>query len=237
MAATQREHGTAAAVAELAAKPDIGPQIVAKETSFAVVAGMASLSRQMFDDFTTAGPFIAQELYKSVVNEENNQILAGSGTAPNQLGLLNQTGTLTRTLATPDTQIDTLVKAANDIRVGGAFADADLIILHPTDWLTIRTLKTTYGSYVLDVNDPNQLGGIDNLFGIRLATSTQCTLGKAVVMDSKIAATVWMRQGMEILSNQWGDWEFQNNAWTYRAEERFGLGVQYPLAICLVSGL
>lgn len=41
----------------------------------------------------------------------------------------------------------------------------------------------------------------------------------------------------EILSNQFGDYEFQHNAWAFRAEERFGLGVQYPKAVCVVTGL
>jgi HK97 family phage major capsid protein len=135
------------------------------------------------------------------------------------------------------TQIDALVAAANDIRVGPAYADADLIILNPTDWLTIRTLKTTFNSYILDPNDPNTLSGVDNIFGIRVVTSTQCPEGTGIVLDSKIAATVWMRQGMEILSNQFGDWAFSHNAWQYRAEERFGLGLQYPKAVCVVTAL
>jgi hypothetical protein len=57
------------------------------------------------------------------------------------------------------------------------------------------------------------------------------------VLDSKIAATVWIREAMEVVANPHGDWEFQNNAGTYRAEERFGIGVQYPKAICLVDRL
>ncbi|HEY1443218.1 MAG TPA: hypothetical protein VGF65_20945 [Mycobacterium sp.] len=48
---------------------------------------------------------------------------------------------------------------------------------------------------------------------------------------------VWIREAMEVVANPYGDWEFQNNAITYRAEERFGIGVQYPKAICLVDGL
>lgn len=107
---------------------------------------------------------------------------------------------------------------------------------HDSDW-AYRLIKTSFGSYVLDPNDPNTLGGIDNIFGIRVVTSTQCPQGTAVVLDSKIAATVWMRMSMEILSNQFGDYEFQHNEWAFRAEERFGLGVQYSKAICVITGL
>ena len=227
------------AVAELTAKPDLAPQIAVRETSFTVIAGMMSASRQMLTDFESLAGFLPQELYKAVVNAENDELLNGSGTSPHQLGLFNQTGTLTRTFTSggSDTQIDVLVEAANDVRVGSSYADADLIILNPTDWLTIRRLKTTFNSYILDPNDPNTLGGVDNIFGIRVVTSTQCPAGKAVVMDSKIAATVWIRDAMEVMANPYGDWEFQNNAVTFRGEERLGIGVQYPAAICLVSGL
>jgi len=109
--------------------------------------------------------------------------------------------------------------------VGRAYTDTDLIILNPSDWLTIRRLKTTFGSHVVDPNDPNPLGGVDNIFGIRVVTSTQCPAGKAAVLDSKIGATVWIREAMEVMANPYGDWEFQNNAVTYRAEERFGIGL------------
>jgi HK97 family phage major capsid protein len=166
----------AAAVAELNPKPDIAPQTAVKETTFSVIAGMASASRQILSNFESMIGFLPQELYKAVVLEENDQLLNGNGTAPNQLGLFNTTGILTRTYTSggADTQIDTLVEAANDIRVGSAYADADLIILNPSDWVTIRRLKTTFNSYILDPNDPNTLGGVDNIFGIRVVTSMSC---------------------------------------------------------------
>jgi HK97 family phage major capsid protein len=237
LAHTSNTH-PAAVTPELQQKVDVGPVLQAKETEFSTVAGLARVSRQMFDDFSDVAGFLPVELYKAVVLEENNQILNGDGTGDNQLGLFNTPGALTETFTAggPDTQIDALVEAANKIRVGGAYADADLIILHPTDWTAIRRLKTTLGSYILDPNDPNTLGGVDNIFGIRVITTTQCPAGQAVVLDSKIAVTVWFRLGMEILSNPFGS-GFETNEWVYRGEERFGLGVQYENALCLVDGL
>jgi capsid protein len=116
-----------------------------------------------------------RELSNWIIIGENYQLLQGNGTAPNQIGLFNATGTLTRqhTSTGGDTIVDTVLEAVTDIRVGGAYARADLILLHPNDWLAMRKLKTSFGSYVLDPNDPNTLGGIDNIFGIRVVTSTQ----------------------------------------------------------------
>ena len=104
-----------------------------------------------------------------------------------------------------DTIIDCVLEAANDVRVGGAYAQADLILLSPSDWLAMRKLKTTFSSYVLDPSDPNTLGGIDNIFGIRVVTSTQVPQGSAAVLDSKIAVNIFRRWGLEIMANPYAD--------------------------------
>jgi hypothetical protein len=65
----------------------------------------------------------------------------------------------------------------------------------------MRKLKTTFNSYVLDPNDPNTLGGIDNLFGIRAVVSTQVPQGQAAVLDSKIAVNIFRRWGLEIMAS------------------------------------
>jgi hypothetical protein len=98
-------------------------------------------------------------------------------------------------------------------------------------------LKTTFNSYVLRPDDPNSIAGIDNVFGVRVLATPQCPVDKAVVLDTKIAGTVWVRTGMEILSNWQGDFAFTHNAWAFRAEERIGLGIQYPAAVLVVDGL
>ena len=69
------------------------------------------------------------------------------------------------------------------------------------------------------------LAAFENIFGVRVVTTTKCPQGTAIVMDSKIACFAWTRMGMEILSSQFGDYAFQHNAWQFRGEEHRG-GVQ-----------
>jgi HK97 family phage major capsid protein len=230
---------SAMAVAELQQKPDIGAVVASKTTHFTVVAGMATVSRQLFTDFEDVASFMPREIGKQVILGENFQLLQGDGTGTNQLGLLNQTGTLTRTYSSTggDTPIDCVLEAVNDIRVGNSYATADLIILNPSDWTLMRKIKTSFGSYVLDPNDPNTLGGIDNLFGVRVVTSTQCPAGQGVVMDSKIAVNIFRRWNLEVTANPYSDSAFGTNAIIYRGETRFGLGVVYPQAVNLLSAL
>lgn len=96
----------------------------------------------------SAGHDRRRELSNWIIIGENYQLLQGNGTSPNQTGLFNATGTLTRQYNSigGDTIIDTVLEAVTDIRVGGAYAQADLILLHPNDWLAMRKLKTRFNS-------------------------------------------------------------------------------------------
>ena len=163
----------------------------------------------------------------------------GSGTAPDQTGLLNTTGVLTKAFATggSDTEIDTILEAATAIRVGPAFGNADLLILNPQDWLSLRQIKTSFDSYVLKQNDPGELGGIDHLFQLRVAQTTSIPQGIALVLDSSIAVNIFRRWGLTVEVNPWAGNEFKANQLLVRAETRLGVGAIYPKAICKVTNL
>jgi hypothetical protein len=232
----------AAAVAELGLKPDLAPIITPTTITFTTVAATLSVSRLFFDDFPTWGNWAPAELYRAVVDAENAQILTGSGSGANMLGLMNQPNTLTRTAALSAgppsvTEIDVLRSACMDLRNGPEYCVADLIILNVIDWDYISKLKTTQNQYVLSAVTPNDIGFVDNLFGVRVVTSTKMPQGKALVADTRIACLSWTRLGMEILANQYDTYDFFQNAWTFRGEERIAVGVQYPKALNIVSGL
>lgn len=231
----------AAAVAELTQKPDLGPIVTPKTATFSTIAGIASCSRQMFDDFPDWSGTIPHELQTALIDAENDQVLNGDGDAPNMLGLINTTGKLTRVCPSITgvgyTQIDCLVQAINDLRVGSAYAVADLVVLNPTDWSEIKRIKNSLGSFVLNSAEPNEIGGYENLFGVPVAQTTKCPSGTAVVLDTKIAVLGFVRQGIEIMFSPYGDWAFQNNAVQFRGEMRETIGVAYPAAINVVTNL
>lgn len=235
---------SALAVAENAQKPDISPTLTPSSATYTVVAGLSKVSKQLFTDFDDVASFMPRELSNWIIQGENYQLLQGNGALIsgstvdyNQTGLFSLTNTLTRQYDSTggDTVIDTILEAVTDIREGAAYADADLVLLNPADWLAMRKLKTTFNSYVLNPNDPSQLGGIDNIFGYRVAVSTEVPAGHAAVLDSKIAATVFRRWGLEIMANPYADSAFEYNQIHYRAETRFAFGVVYPAAICLIN--
>ena len=65
---------------------------------------------------------------------------------------------------------DAVLAGVNDIRVGTSFARADLIAMHPTTWLNLRTTPTTTGAYVLDQwqTQRNARETLDSFFGVRV---------------------------------------------------------------------
>jgi HK97 family phage major capsid protein len=135
------------------------------------------------------------------------------------------------------TVIDVIVDAINDIRVGNAYASADLVIMNPWDWTLTKRIKNTLGSYVLNANEAMQVGEVDNIFGVPVAQTTKMPEGTAIVLDTKIAVLAFLGMRMEIMFDPYGDWAFQNNAVQFRGEIRETIGVAYPAAINIVSNL
>jgi HK97 family phage major capsid protein len=225
----------ASPVDELQTKPTLGMQIESQTTSFTVIAALEKFSRQLLDDFSDFYSFVPQEMYRAVIDAETNQIVNGNGTDPNMTGILATSGLITRALGT-DTVINALVKACNDLRIGTAFANADLIALHPSTWTKIKTQVDTAGRYLLNIN-AEQVGAIDNVFGVPVLTNTKIPIGTAIVFDTRIAIKAWTRMSLEMMVNPYGDAEFGSNAIAFRCEERIAIGLTRPTAINVVTGL
>ena len=226
----------AAAVAELGTKPEIGMNLTVKTVSPTKIAALASVSMEALDDYADFARFVPTELTRALLDAETDQILNGNGTAPNMTGILNTSGLLTRAIGS-DTRLDAIRKGINDIRVGSSFGVADLIVLHPSTWAQLQLEKSSQGVYLLNPNDPNAIGDLDNVFGVKVIATTKIAAGTALIFDTSQAVTAWTRMGLRTDVNYYGNTEFNTNAVTFRIEERIAIGVQRPTAIAKVTGL
>lgn len=226
----------AAPTAELAQKPDLGMTWTTVTTSFTKIAALQEFSDEALADFPYFMQIVPSEMFAALKDARSDQVINGDGTGANMLGLLNQSGTLTRAQGS-DTPIDCLRKAVNDLRVGSAYSRANLILLNPTTWADLQLVKSSQGLYVLNPNDPNALGDLDNIFGTRVVANTKVPAGKAIVLDTTKAVLAWRRSGPVFDINQYGDTEWTHNSVSFRVEERVAIGVRYPAAINIVSGL
>jgi hypothetical protein len=226
----------ASQVGELADKPDLGLQLTTHTASWVKIAATATISMEIAADFAVFMKFVPSELFRAIVDAETDYFV-NNGTN----GLLNVSGVLTRSVGS-DTNIDALAKAANDIRVGSAFGEADLVAMHPITWDAIRLSKATTGSYLLAPEDPASINGVKRLFGMDVVVNTWIPAGTAIVMDRKKAVIRWVRMGYTLETNSFGVAADGTNLWTqnaigFRGELREQIGVQYPTAINLLTGL
>ena len=225
----------AAAVAELGTKPDVGMTITQKTVSFTKIAALATFSRELLDDHASFMGFVAAELQGAVIDAETDQIVNGDGTGASMTEILHTSGVLTRAKST-DSYLDAVVKGINDLRVGSAYATADLVAMHPSTWTLLRTQKDSQGRYLLQIN-ADDVGGVVGVFGVPVLVNAKIPAGTALVFDTTKAVQAWARLGLELMTNQFADTEWQTNAVSFRAEERIAIGVVRPTAICTVTGL
>jgi HK97 family phage major capsid protein len=191
---------------------------------------------EALSDFNYFAGFVPTELSRALINAETDLIINGStsGGPTGMTGVLAVSGTLTRATGS-DTPLDAIQLAFNDVRVGPAFATADLVAMHPTTWNALRRQKTTFNSYIL-APDP-ATGQVNTPWGVTVVANTKIPVGKAVVLDTTQSLLAWTRWGMLVEANPYGDAEWTQNFISFRCEERIGLGVRRASAICVVTGL
>ena len=228
----------AAVVQELGVKPDIGIQLTTETAVPVKLAALASISMEAAQDMSYFMDFVPRELQRAVIDVETQQLVLGTG-INQMLGFIGTSGVLTRSydMMHDISQIDTLVQAFDDLRVGSAKCDPNLLIMHPKTWGYIKRIKTTTDAFVLSVMDPNSIGSLDNVFGVKTITHTSIPEGTAIAMNTDLACKYFVRSGLTIDTNYWGDTEWQTNAISFRCEMRSVLAVTRPAAVCIVVGL
>jgi hypothetical protein len=257
-----------AAVAEAGTKADISPTITENQVIPTKIAGQVSVTLEAWQDTGRYGEasfasWLPAELTRSLVNAESSILLnAVSGTSNATFnGILNTSGTLTRSMGT-DTPLDCLAKAYADVRVGAAFADPDLVLMHPNTLGALRRQKDADGRYLLDLlagpmnltayGQPNTgptkernefsvipqgaPGSSGTLWGANIFSTTQIAAGTAVVASVKAGAGIfWQRLGLLIMFDPYS--LLSTNAYRWVAEERIAYSCPRPAALNIVTGL
>ena len=231
-----RHVGNTGAVAVVAAggvKPDISPSFETVTISAIKVAGLCKVKDEFFDDFAQFSGLIVDILEQSYEAAENEQLLLGTGAADGQIqGLLTDPDVLTRVRGA-DSALDALELAGEDLRIGPAFCEPTAYVLHPSTFGVIRRAKDLQGRYLL-AQDPTAVGP-SSLWGRPVILTTQMPAGKAIALNTELAAMLYVRHGVVIdTSNAPG---FATNETSFRIEARLNLGIVRPKAIVVITGL
>ncbi len=181
-------------------------------------------SRQALQDLAALEEAIRNLLMAGLLDEEDEQILAGDGTGENLNGLMTLASPFnTGLLSTGWTQIDVIGRAIQQLET--ARYGATGIVLHPTDWWDIALTKDGEERYIL--GDPGQMAATQ-LFGRPVAVTDAQTAGSFLVGDFQTGAALYVRQdGVIEVSDSHSDY-FIKNLVAIRCEERVALFTYKP---------
>jgi len=214
----------AAPVAEAATKPYSDYAWTLATANIRVLAHLAKITRQAADDAPRLVAEVESEMRYGLNLVEEAQLLNGSGTGQNILGInpqataFNQAAALA--LVDNPTMIDVLRLALLQNVLAGAPADG--IVLNPIDWALIELTKTTDGAYLFA--NPQSLAA-QNMWRVPVVDTVSQTQGDFLVGAFKYGAHLYDRMAVEVLLSSENADDFEKNLMTMRCEERIGLGV------------
>lgn len=215
----------AAGVAEGALKPSSDLKLDLVTTSAKVIAHWMKASKQVLDDISQLRSMIDQRLLYGLGFVEENQLLNGDGTGQNLNGIIPQATAYSAPITLPSpTSIDMI----RLMMLQAALAEypATGVVLHPSDWAWIETLKDTTGRYIIG----NPQGTISpTLWGLPVVATQAMTVDKVLVGAFKLGAQVFDRWDARIEAAYVDD-DFIRNLITILAEERLALAVYRPEA-------
>jgi HK97 family phage major capsid protein len=216
----------AAPVAEGALKPESNITFKASKADVITIAHWIQASKQVLDDVAMLSSYIDGRLRIGLAQKEEDQLMNGSGVAPNMTGLVPQATAYvanpTVAGATP-TMVDTLRVAKLQARQ--SFYAADAIVLNPQDWAKLELMKDSQSQYLFSAFAS---GAVPRLWGMRVVESDSLAVGKFMVGAFNLAAQIWDREDANVTVSTEDRDNFVKNMVTILAEERLGLTVFRP---------
>jgi HK97 family phage major capsid protein len=225
-----------ATVLEKGAKPQLDLTLARRQDNVQKIANVAKVTDEMFQDAPQFQSYLQNRMIFGVKRVEEANLLNGNGTPPNLQGILNRTG-LATTVTTSATlsASKALVGIFNQITALRAvsFVEPDAIVMHPTDWQTIRLGVDTAGQYFGGGPFTGAYGqpGPSNQYetwGLKTVVTTAIAQGTVLVGGFQECAQVFRRQGITLEMTNSNVDDFVNNLITLRAEERLALAVYRP---------
>lgn len=185
---------------------------------------------EQLEDGGQLSSILDSRLRFGIMQRLDRQVLVGDGNTPNLKGV---TAHSTQTQAKgSDPYFDAVFKAITKVRHTG-YATPSAVLLHPTDYQSIRLTRTADGRYIM--GEP-MAAGAQVLFGLPIVISGALTQGTGIVGDFLNFCYIGERRGMQVLVGYVGD-QFKEGKRTIRADLRACFTVTRPYAFCTVTGL
>lgn len=170
---------------------------------------------------------INNELLYGLRLQEDYQILSGTGTSEDLLGVLNTSGIQLYSQSSgpgTDNKADAIRRAATKVML--AYYEATGVVMHPYDWEDIELAKDSQNRYLFMMNVA--VGMQQVLWRMRVVDTPAIAEGTALTGAFGLGAQLYDREQANIrIAEQHADF-FVRNAVVVLAEERLALAVKRP---------
>lgn len=196
----------AANVAEGSAPSDSEFQLTATDAIVQKTSAVMTISQEMLDDTPGLQSYLSQRLPAKIMTVVDDQLLNGSGSSPNQLGLMNggttfAAGSFANAIESAQ-ELDVLVVSANQLALSNYAANG--IILNPSDFHKLYLLKDSTNEY-LRGNSVVTSEGFTRINGIPVYLNNKMAAGSFVVGDFSQGSQVFQRENLTV------DFGYENN--------------------------
>jgi len=222
----------AGATAEGSAPSDSEFALVATDAIVQKMASVMTISQEMLDDTPALAGYLNTRLVGKLNTVIDDQLIGGSGSSPNLLGLLNG-GTAFDTSASGAfyqaidnaQELDVLYVALNQLALANYSANA--IVLNPTDFHKIALLKDTTNEY-LRGNSIVSADGFLRINGTPVIMNNKISAGNFIVGDFTQGSQVFQREGVNVAFGYEDSDNFSKYLVSVRAIARLAHAVYLP---------
>jgi HK97 family phage major capsid protein len=224
----------AAPVLEGTAKPESTLRFDAVTEPTHKIAHWLPVSNELLEDASQVRSYIDSRLKLGVLLELDDQILNGSGVAPEMLGLLVRSDLTPPVAAAAGKGLDAIAQQIAAVETASQLP-VDGIAMHPSDYVRLALLKDTSGQYL--GSGPFATPPRPTLWGREIAFSLKLPPGTALVGAFKSAGQLFQRGGLRVeATNSHADF-FVKNLWAVLSELRVSLAVYRSIGFGKVTGL
>lgn len=225
---------TADTVAEGATKPESTLIFDAASDPVRKIAHWLPVTEEMLEDVPALRSYLDARLRHGVELTLDDQLLNGSTTPPDIVGILARTGLAASIARTTEVNADTILSQIMAIWIATNL-QPDGIVMNPANWKSILLTKDTTGQYY--GGGPFASPHMPTLWGLPVALTSAITANTALVGAFKTAAQLFRKGGLRVeASNSHASYSIENKV-AIRAEMRASLAVYRASAFGTVTNL
>jgi HK97 family phage major capsid protein len=219
----------AAPTAQGSAKPQSDFDLTAVDRSVRTIPTFMRLTKEMLDDTPGLIAYLSSRAPSKLLNVEDTQILYGSGIGQNLHGVATDgSAWATVSFGSLINRFDVLAAAVVQTTKDEYAPNA--ILINPSDYLALVSVKETAGAYILP-SYVSMTGGQMFILGVPVYSINAVTAGDFFVGDWALGSQLFVRQGVTVEFFEQDADNVTKNFVTVRVEERIAFAVYNSKAL------